>query len=549
MTNSIEFKLFAPHNKEAAVVGCFSDWQPVAMEKGDDGYFKTKVELEDGKYEYKFRVRSLSWFLETDEWVEIIDPYAVDIAPESQNGTVTIKEGAKIVDTYVWQHDDKSLPADNQLIIYELHVGDFSGGEDDPKARGKYQHVIEKLDYLVDLGINAIELMPVKENPGTYSWGYSPQHFFAAESNYGTTDELKHLIDECHGKGIRVFLDGIYNHANTDCPLTQINHDYWFHHDPTDPDNSWGPEFNYEMYDENLDIKPAWKFIGENVNFWIDEYHIDGIRYDAAKQIANYDFMHWIVDRTKEHGGMKPFFNVAEHIPEKAEITNIDGPMDSCWHYSFYANVVAHLCGDRYDPEELKDVLDCKRKGFMGATNLVNYLSNHDQTRLMVELGNRGIVDEAAFKRVKLGAALLMSAVGIPMIWMGEEFGDYQPLNQESSKIDWTLMAGDKNQHLFDHYKGLIHLRKENHALYTENIDFFYEDAESKVMAYTRWNDEGSQIVVVVNFSDNFLANYTIPNFPADGNWHEWTSNYDIEASDGQIMINLPEYEAQVFVK
>ena len=548
MTNLVEFKLFAPYNKEAAVIGCFSDWQPVAMSKGDDGYFKTKVELEDGKYEYKYRVRSLSWFLEKNEWVEIIDPCAVNIAPESQNGTVTVKDGAKIVDTYVWQHDDKPLPADHELVIYELHVGDFSGGENDPKARGKYQHVIEKLEYLTDLGINAIELMPVKENPGTYSWGYSPQHFFAAESNYGTTNELKHLIDECHGKGIRVFMDGIYNHANTDCPLTQIDHDYWFHHDPTDPDNSWGPEFNYEMYDQNLDIKPAWKFIGENVNFWIDEYHIDGIRYDAAKQINNYDFMHWIVDRTKECGGMKPFFNVAEHIPEKAEITNVDGPMDSCWHYSFYANVVAHLCGDRYDSEELKDVLDCKRKGFLGATNVVNYLSNHDQTRLMVELGNRDIVDEAAFKRVKLGAVLLMTAVGIPMVWMGEEFGDYQPLNQESSKIDWTLLAGDQNQHLFVHYKGLIDLRKNNYALYTENIDFFYEDPESKVMAYTRWNDEGSRIVVVANFGEQFLADYTIPNFPADGTWHEWTSNYDIEAGNGQITIDLPEYEAQVFV-
>ena len=548
MTNLVEFKLFAPYNKEAVVIGCFSDWQPVAMSKGDDGYFKAKVELEDGKYEYKYRVRSLSWFLEKNEWVEIIDPCAVNIAPESQNGTVTVKDGAKIVDTYVWQHDDKHLPADHELVIYELHVGDFSGGENDPKARGRYQHVVEKLDYLTDLGINAIELMPVKENPGTYSWGYSPQHFFAAESNYGTTEELKHLIDECHGRGIRVFLDGIYNHANTDCPLTQIDHDYWFHHDPTDPDNSWGPEFNYEMYDENLDIKPAWKFIGENVNFWIDEYHIDGIRYDAAKQIDNYDFMHWIVDRTKEHGGMKPFFNVAEHIPEKPAITNADGPMDSCWHYSFYANVVAHLCGDRYDPEELKDVLDCKRKGFLGATNVVNYLSNHDQTRLMVELGNRDIVDEAAFKRVKLGAILLMTAVGIPMVWMGEEFGDYQPLNQESSKIDWTLLAGDRNQHLFAHYKGLIDLRKNNYALHTENIDFFYEDPESKVMAYTRWNDEGSRIVVVVNFSEQFLADYTIPNFPADGTWHEWTSNYDIEAGNGQITLDLPEYEAQVFV-
>lgn len=191
MASSIEFKLFAPYNKEAAVIGSFSDWQSVAMKKGDDGYFRTEIELEDGEYEYKFRVRSLSWFLEPDEWVEVVDPYAVNIAPESQNGTVTIKDGARIVDTYVWQHDGKPLPPDHELVIYELHVGDFSGGEDDPQARGKYQNVIEKLDYLVDLGINAIELMPVKENPGEYSWGYSPQHFFAAESNYGSTYELK----------------------------------------------------------------------------------------------------------------------------------------------------------------------------------------------------------------------------------------------------------------------------------------------------------------------------------------------------------------------
>lgn len=168
MANLIEFKLFAPYNKEAAVIGSFSDWQPVEMEKGEDGYFRTKIELEDGQYEYKFRVRSLSWFLEPDEWVEIVDPSAVNIAPESQNGTITIKDGKPIVDTYVWMHDDKPLPPDRELVIYELHVGDFSGGEDDPKARGKYQHIIEKLDYLVDLGINAIELMPVKENPGTY---------------------------------------------------------------------------------------------------------------------------------------------------------------------------------------------------------------------------------------------------------------------------------------------------------------------------------------------------------------------------------------------
>lgn len=90
MANLIEFQLFAPYNKEAAVIGCFSDWQAIAMEKGDDGYFRTKVELKDGEYEYKFKVRSLSWFLESDEWVDIVDPYAANIVPETQNGSITI---------------------------------------------------------------------------------------------------------------------------------------------------------------------------------------------------------------------------------------------------------------------------------------------------------------------------------------------------------------------------------------------------------------------------------------------------------------------------
>jgi 1,4-alpha-glucan branching enzyme len=548
MANSIEFQLFAPYNKEAAIFGSFSDWESIPMEKDENGYFRTSVELEDGEYRYKFRVRSKSWFLEADQWVEIIDPYATDIDEYTQNGIVRLKDGKKIVDTYVWQNDDKALPSDQELIIYELHVGDFSGGEDDPYARGKYQHVTEKLDYLCELGINAIELMPVKENPGEYSWGYSPQHFFAAESNYGRTEELKKLIDECHARGIRVIIDGIYNHSHTDSPLTQIDHDYWYYHEPSDPDNSWGPEFNYEHYDENLDLKPAWKFIGDTIRFWVKEYHLDGIRYDAARQIDNYDFMHWITQQAKEVAGPKPFYNIAEHIPETTSITNVDGPMDGCWHDSFYHTVLAHICGDTFNLEELKDVLDCKRQGFMGSTNVVNYLTNHDHERLMVELANREIFDEAAFKRIKLGVVLLMTAVGVPMVWMGEEFGEYHPLSTESQKIEWKLLENEQNQGLFAYYKGLIHLRKQNQALYSENIEFFYEDSESKVLAYTRWNDEGSRVVVVANFSDQYLAGYQVTHFPENGTWHEWTGDYDIESGDDNILIDLPEYEAKVFV-
>lgn len=546
--HSIEFKLFAPYNQEVAVIGSFSDWQPIPLKKGKDGYFRTKIELEDGDYQYKFRVRSKSWFLEPDQWVDIVDPYATDIDNPTQNGIINIKEGQKIVDTYQWRNDNTPLPADHELVIYEMHVSDFSGGEDDPYTRGKYQHVIEKLDYLCELGINAIELMPVKEYPGDYSWGYNPRYFFASESTYGTTAELKNLVDECHGRGIRVIMDGIYNHSEASSPLTQIDHDYWYHHAPRDPNNSWGPEFNYEFYDQKLEVKPAWNFIGDTVRFWIQEYHLDGIRYDAARQIANYNFMHWIAEEGKRVAGMKPFINIAEHIPETTSITNFDGPMDSCWHESFNQTIRRHLIGETFDLEALKDVLDCKRQGFLGATNVVNYLSNHDHQRLMVEFAEHGIFDNAAFKRAKLGAVLLMTAVGLPMMWMGQEFGDYHPKSTEPMKIDWTLLKNEDNQNLFNYYKGLIYLRKSNHALYTENIEFFHENEEAKVFAYTRWNDEGSRVVVIVNFSDQYLAGYKVPHFPGQGTWHEWTGNYTLESGENEVVLDLAEYEAKVLV-
>ncbi len=258
--------------------------------------------------------------------------------------------------------------------------------------------------------------------------------------------------------------------------------------------------------------------------------------------------MHWVVQEAKKTAGSKPFYDIAEHIPETTSITNVDGPMDGCWHDSFYHCVLEHIIGDTFDLERLKDVLDAKRQGFMGTTNVVNYLTNHDHNHVMAELGDREILGDAAFRRIKLGVALLMTAMGVPLVWMGEEFGEYKYKTIDQAKIDWTLLEGDQNRSLFEYYKGVIHLRKENHALYTENIDFFHENPEAKVLAYTRWNDEGSRIVVVANFSDQFLAGYTIPNFPANGKWHEWTGNFDIESAEDSLVIDLGEWEAKVFV-
>jgi 1,4-alpha-glucan branching enzyme len=545
---NIEFKLFAPYNRQAVLRGDFSNWDDIPMEKGEDGYFRTPVDLSDGVYRYTFCIQSQSHFFEPDEWREIIDPYATDIDDAKQQGMVRIKEGDRLVDTYVWQHDDVPLPADHELIIYELHVGDFSGGEDDPCSRGRFQDVVEKLDHLVELGVNAIELMPVQEYPGDHSWGYNVRHYFAPESSYGNTHDLKHLIDECHGKGIRVVLDAVFNHVQSEMPLVHIDHDYWFHHDARDPDNFWGPEFNYQHYDEQLETFPARRFVGDCVRFWIQEYHIDGIRYDAAKQLDNYDFMHWITHETKQTAGMKPFINIAEHIPETSEITNHDGPMDSCWHTSFYHTLVDLLCDGQYDSDRLKDVLDPRRQGFLSGVNVVNFLSNHDHDRLMVKLGENDIFEAAAFRRIKLGMAIAMTAIGIPMIWMGEEFGEYKPKTISEAKLDWNLLKNDGNQDLLNTIKGLATLRKQNYALHSDNIDFFYEDPDSQVLAYGRWNDEGSRVVVVLNCSDQFLADYTVANFPHEGTWHEWIHNYDVQVEGTDLTLDLPEYEAKIFV-
>jgi 1,4-alpha-glucan branching enzyme len=552
MASVIEFKLFAPRNQQAAVIGSFSNWQQIPMEKGNDGYFRTSVELEDGSYQYKFRIQSKSPQFTIDQWVDIIDPYATDVDEEKEYGIIRIKDGQPIVDDYVWQHDNTLLPSNHELIVYEMHIADFTGGEVDPDKRGKYVDAIAKLDYLQELGINAIELMPVNEYPGDYSWGYKVRHFFATESSYGSTAELKQFIDECHARGIRVFIDGIYNHTDEECPLMLIDRNYWYYehmHYPKDPGNYWGPEFNYDNYDEILDVKPAWKYVGDVVQYWVKEYHIDGIRFDAVRQLANVEFLDWLAKQAKINTAPKPFYNIAEYIPDTSAITSPEGPLDACWHESFRYFVIPHLCGENFDLEQIKQVLDPKRQGYTTAINVINYLATHDREHLFRELGDRDIFDEAAFNRAKLGAVLLMTAMGIPMLWMGEEFGEHKRKSKtvtQPKKIAWPLLEREENHDLFEYYKALIALRVENSALQSDNIEFFHENPDSKVLAYVRWSNTSS-VVVVVNFSDQ-IPGYQVTHFPEAQSWYDLFDKSEVQILEGSLMIDLAAYGAKVFV-
>lgn len=545
MANYVEFTLWAPYNEQASLIlilNCLD--QPVTMEKGPDGRFRTKVKLDDGCYSYRFKVQSKSFFLNPDDWVEMIDPYATQIDQYAQNAIALVKNGQRVIDSYSWQHDQVELPDRRTLIIYETLVQDFAKGE----GCGTFDSVIDQLDYLQSLGVNALELMPVQACPGDIGWGYSISHYFALRTAYGEPADFKRLVDECHRRHMWVILDIVLNHSDAESPLTQIDYDYWYRREPKDPDNSWGPEFDYDHYDDNFDCYPARQYMRDMVNFWVSEYHIDGLRFDAVKQLNHPDVLDWITDQAGLAAKPGPLYSIAEYIPEGPEIGGFSGPVDSSWRVSCHYNLLDLLLKENPSLDLVKQIIDPSRDGFQSTLDVINYTTSHDQNHLMADLADAGIFEKAAFKRAKLAAALVMTAVGIPMIWMGEEFGEYKSKTLEPAPLDWSLLDNQPNAQLLDYYRGLIQLRKTNPALSSDHLTICHENNGDRVLGYIRWHDMGPQVVILVNCSDHFIANYEVTGLPEDGSWHEWTKDYDVQVEAGRLVIDLPEYEAQILV-
>ncbi len=560
-TVSHTFSLLAPYNDAAILIGSWDNWREHPMEKGDDHVFRVALDLPEGTHRYRLRVISNSWFF-PGEWREIADPWARDIAPATVEGAdgetdcavIVVRDGVVGVvgDEYVWEHDDVPLPPNDMLVIYELHVGDFTGGDGDD-GKGRYDDVVAKLPYLADLGITAIELMPVQETAGDY-WGYLPKYFYAPETAYGDPGDLKRLIDACHGHGIRVILDQVTNHAGSECPLAHIDHDYWFYHETTDQ-FQYGPKFNYEFHDDERNEYPARAFMLGVLQQWVEAFHVDGIRFDATRIMGNMAFLREASEAIwHKEGNLKPFVRIAEHLPLDPAVVENGGPMDAAWFVNFAHQLASTLVGqplDGSDPnswEGLIEALDPRHAGFTSSHHLVRYIASHDEERLLHRIRAAGIEGEDALRRMHLAVTLLLTGYGYPMLYAGEEFGMDAPRVVGTNKLAWSRLETPEGAGLHDHYRHLIRFRREHAALRGDTLDIIHQDPERRVVAYHRWDDGGDRVVTVANCSANDQGVHTVAAWPTDGPWRDILTGDVIAAHDQTLAATLGPWQTRVFI-
>jgi 1,4-alpha-glucan branching enzyme len=457
--------------------------------------------LRDGDYEYEFVLDGL------DE-APVADPFADEITRFGGYRGLFRLRGGRRAQPFRW--DDElppgvRLPNNNEIVIYEMPLRWMStGGEDFRQfGLGTFEEVIFRhLDRLADLGVNAIELLPVQDSADTLNWGYGSRFFFAPDFDMGGPLDLKLFVKRCHQKGIRVILDIVMNHARA-CPLEALAYDRYFlkkdrKEEEPEREDYGGRRFRYR--DPAPDgTFPAREFHFAMAEFWIETYRIDGFRIDEFKGINHWEFIQQFRDRAwaafRRRFPDRPFIVIAEDSWRRAVVTQDAGTnpnrrkvADAIWNFAFrdearrlVRDEIRTELGKPSRRERIRSMVsggalwdDLSREfkgGFGDLAQAVNYLTSHDvekenEARLMnfllgPMLRDRGlgsgsvesvrrVVDEdgsekvqdarrQALERVRSAFVLLMTAPGIPMFLAGEEFGDVHDLDH----TNWQLKMSD----------------------------------------------------------------------------------------------------------
>ncbi len=542
-TEGATFRLFAPGVQKVHLAGAFNHWTTggdYAMHRPFVGpeTFSITVPASAGD-QYKFVLEDT--VMHRTEW--IADPYAVNLAPDGFGGFNSVY-GAALPDPVA------TLPGGldpARLVIYELLVDDFSAGRDFAGVTGGLAGGMQNL---AELGVNAIELLPVTgvEIAGSFNWGYEPHHFFCPNPNYGTPEDFANLVETAHANGMAVLLDMVFNHVGRRAPLEAI-----------DLLGTFGTYINWDqpvvfgMNQTNWGSLAFLDFAVESALFWIEQYGIDGFRMDFVDANDYSGWREWVRRVRERHPGV---FIVGEDFSYPPFSAVNQTGMDAQWGgqdtdvwgnnaNNFMHNVMALLkespyVGRAWFPGRGSfDVADNPmwslanviswNMDFPNHTSEIKYIVSHDEHHVVNEVDDFGTQEAQAIgglQKAKLGAATLLTSVGVPMFYMGEEIGedDFVPPLPAPNPIDWN--AGDAD--LRAYYAKLIALRLSHPALAGGGVDFHCPNwdqdqgpcQQNKTICYWRYDGldpADSEIVVVSNF-DHEDHDFAIP-FPSAGEW------------------------------
>ncbi|MGQ9491206.1 MAG: alpha-amylase family glycosyl hydrolase [Anaerolineae bacterium] len=577
---TVTFFLTAPYKLTVHLAGDFNNWDPVSTPMATDGrgLFWATVPLR-GATHYRFVVT----MDESGQQVWVADPYAREIRWDRWGPKAYLADDPP----YVWHDQGWRRPPLRELTIYELCVRDFSGEKKEHQERfGTFAGIQRKLDHLQALGVTAIELMPISEFPGDSSWGYNPLFYMAPKWLYGRPHELKSLVDAAHQRGMAVILDMVFNHAWPDQPyyrmypplfgphgeeLPDLNP--FFHHHHNGHANGWGG------LDWDHSSPYTLAYMQDVVRFWLEEYHIDGFRFDW---LGGVEYDPWQPHRE----GFDPFSGIApiaraarETAPDCyliGEYWPIHGTnpaktaarlvreteIDAVWNGAFHHAL--ENCLFQTWQWELQDMPHClggfRSQGFERADQLINYVVSHDERRPEHEIQFWGAHIQAcrpedaaqwptrwhlALQKARLGLAVLFTSPGVPMLLAGQEFGEDSPRTIEFWPLDWQKLALPEGQAQFRFLQKLIRLRQEHPALRSDNIEYYWDDfPRFKVLRYKRWDTQGDVVVVAVNF--DAVPQVVGLGFPHDGCWVDVLSGRSFEIRGHWHDFELPVWSAMV---
>jgi 1,4-alpha-glucan branching enzyme len=565
------FRLWAPRAKEVYVRGDFNSWikdDSSRLVKNGDGRWTGFMPGASDGHKYKFYVVGTG----TEGFKR--DPYARELTPKWPEPECILRSPA----TFPWQDAGWCPPDFRDLIVYQFHVGTWFGPNRETRV-AKFLDVLNRIEYLRDLGINAIEPLPIVEYSTPRSLGYNGSDLFSPEMDYQLHDheldpyvsvvnrllmqvgksplersvlvpgvnQLKALIDICHHYGIAVILDVVYNHASGDvrgqdeslyfldrAAGTNSNDSLYF----TDQEHT-GPVFALW----NQDVR---QFLIDNATFFVGEYHIDGFRYDQVTVIDKQNVgSGWLfcqdLNATLNQRDSAAI-NIAEYWgPEPAVVRPRDeggAGFHANWHDGLrraVRGVIAEASGGQQAPVDWQPIVDQLRApGFRDAWRAVQCIESHDEVyrdrspRIpSLAVGGGDTRTWHARSRARVATALILTAPGIPMLFMGQEIyedkrWDDDIANHSGSLVYWDGLSRDKSMIDFHRFtRELIWLRRKHPALRSESVRTLSMENRTRVLVFQRWLEgTGRDVVVMASLNEATLFGYQIP-MPAPGVWLE----------------------------